>query len=314
MSGDIEKRMQGSAESLKKEFSGLRTGRASASLLEPVTVEIYGSRMTLSQVASVSVPESRLLVVQVWDHGSAPAVEKAIRDAGLGLNPGREGATIRVPVPELNEERRKELIKVAGKKADIQARIAQIKGQIETTTSDYDREKLQERLAKLSGGVAVINVGAATEPEMKEKKARIEDALHATRAAVEEGIVPGGGVALLRAKKAIEEVAKTLDHDQRLGAEIILRAVEAPAKQIAANAGQNGAVIVAEILANKGNYGYNARTAVYEDLVKAGVVDPAKVTRVALQNAASIAGLMLTVEAMITDLKDDEKPIAGAVY
>ncbi len=206
------------------------------------------------------------------------------------------------------------IIEGAGKKADIQARIAQIKGQIETTTSDYDREKLQERLAKLSGGVAVINVGAATEPEMKEKKARIEDALHATRAAVEEGIVPGGGVALLRAKKAIEEVAKTLDHDQRLGAEIILRAVEAPAKQIAANAGQNGAVIVAEILANKGNYGYNARTAVYEDLVKAGVVDPAKVTRVALQNAASIAGLMLTVEAMITDLKDDEKPIAGAVY
>jgi len=206
------------------------------------------------------------------------------------------------------------IIEGAGKKADIQARIAQIKGQIETTTSDYDREKLQERLAKLSGGVAVINVGAATEPEMKEKKARIEDALHATRAAVEEGIVPGGGVALLRAKKAVEEIAKTLEHDQKLGAEIILRAIEAPAKQIAANAGQNGAVIVAEILANKGNYGYNARTGVYEDLVKAGVVDPAKVTRVALQNSASIAGLMLTVEAMITDLKDDEAPIAGAVY
>ena len=207
------------------------------------------------------------------------------------------------------------IIEGAGKKADLVARIAQIKQQVDTTTSDYDKEKLQERLAKLSGGVAVINVGAATEPEMKEKKARIEDALHATRAAVEEGIVPGGGVALLRAKDAIEKLAKGLDHDQRLGAEIILRAVEAPAKQIAANAGQNGAVVVAEILSRKNaNEGYNARTNVYQDLVKAGVVDPAKVTRVALQNAASVAGLMLTVEAMITDLKDDEQPIAGAVY
>ena len=207
------------------------------------------------------------------------------------------------------------IIEGAGKKADVVARIAQIKQQIDTTTSDYDREKLQERLAKLSGGVAVINVGAATEPEMKEKKARIEDALHATRAAVEEGIVPGGGVALLRTKDAIEKLAKGLDHDQRLGAEIILRAVEAPAKQIAFNAGQNGAVVVAEILGRKNaNDGYNARTGEYQDLVKAGVVDPAKVTRVALQHAASVAGLMLTVEAMITDLKDDDQPIAGAVY
>ena len=206
------------------------------------------------------------------------------------------------------------IIEGAGKKADIQGRINQIKQQIDVTTSDYDREKLQERLAKLSGGVAVINVGAATEPEMKEKKARIEDALHATRAAVEEGIVPGGGVALLRAKKAIEEIAKGLEHDQRLGAEIVLKAVESPAKQIAENAGKNGAVIIAEILANKGNYGYNARKGEFEDLVKAGVVDPAKVTRVALQNAASVAGLMLTVETMITELKEDDKPIAGAVY
>jgi chaperonin GroEL len=206
------------------------------------------------------------------------------------------------------------IIEGSGKKDAIVGRINQIRAQIDVTTSDYDREKLQERLAKLSGGVAVINVGAATEPEMKEKKARIEDALHATRAAVEEGIVPGGGVALLRAKKAIEELAKSLDGDQKLGAEIILRAVEAPAKQIAENSGQNGAVVVAEILGNKSqNFGYNARTAVYEDLVKAGVVDPAKVTRVALQNAASIAGLMLTVEAMITDLKDDETPIQNAI-
>jgi len=206
------------------------------------------------------------------------------------------------------------IIEGAGKKADIQARIAQIKQQIDETTSDYDREKLQERLAKLSGGVAVVKVGAATEPEMKEKKARIEDALHATRAAVEEGIVPGGGVALLRAKKAIDEAIKGLDGDQKLGAEIILRAVEAPAKQIAENAGQKGAVVVAEILAAKGNVGYNARTGVYEDLVKAGVVDPAKVSRVALQNAASIAGLMLTVECMVTDLKDDDQAIAGTVH
>ncbi|MBA3847933.1 MAG: chaperonin GroEL, partial [Planctomycetes bacterium] len=206
------------------------------------------------------------------------------------------------------------IIEGAGKKADIQGRINQIKQQIDTTTSDYDKEKLQERLAKLSGGVAVINVGAATEPEMKERKARIEDALHATRAAVEEGIVAGGGVALLRSKKAVNDVMESLQGDQRLGAEIILRAIEAPAKQIAENAGRNGAVIVSEILAQKGqNFGYNARTAVFEDLVKAGVVDPAKVTRVALQNAASIAGLMLTVETMITDLKDDETPVQGAV-
>jgi chaperonin GroEL len=206
------------------------------------------------------------------------------------------------------------IIEGAGKKADLQARIGQIKQQIDSTTSDYDREKLQERLAKLAGGVAVINVGAATEPEMKEKKDRIEDALHATRAAVEEGIVPGGGVALLRAKKAIEKLVKDLeDHDERLGAEIVLRAVEAPAKQIAANSGQNGAVVVSEVLGRKGNDGYNARTGEYEDLVKAGIVDPAKVTRVALQNAASISGLMLTVEAMVTDLDDEEEPVAGAV-
>jgi len=206
------------------------------------------------------------------------------------------------------------IIEGAGKKADISGRINQIKQQIDVTTSDYDKEKLQERLAKLSGGVAVINVGAATEPEMKEKKARIEDALHATRAAVEEGIVPGGGVALLRAKKAVEEAGKGLDHDQKLGAEIVLKAIESPAKQIAENAGKNGAVIIAEILAAKNaNVGYNARTGAFEDLVKAGVVDPAKVTRVALQNAASIAGLMLTVETMITDLKDDDQVVNGAV-
>ena len=206
------------------------------------------------------------------------------------------------------------IIEGAGKKGDITGRINQIKQQIESTTSDYDREKLQERLAKLAGGVAVINVGAATEPEMKEKKARIEDALHATRAAVEEGIVPGGGVALLRVKKDIEKaIAALTDEDQIMGANIILRAVEAPARQIAENAGKNGAVVVNNILDSKGNNGYNARSDTYEDLVKAGVVDPAKVTRVALQNASSIAGLLLTVETMITDLKDEDDLVAGAI-
>ena len=205
------------------------------------------------------------------------------------------------------------IIEGAGKKADIKNRVSRIRQQIEDSTSDYDKEKLQERLAKLAGGVAVINVGASTEPEMKEKKDRIDDALHATRAAVEEGIVPGGGVALLRAKTAIAKVVAGLEGDYRLGAETILRAIEAPARQIASNAGQNGAVVVSEVLSKKGNVGYNARTGTYEDLVKAGVVDPAKVTRVALQNAASIAGLLLTVETMITDLEDEEDVIAGAI-
>jgi len=206
------------------------------------------------------------------------------------------------------------IIEGAGKKADITARINQIKSQIDATTSDYDREKLQERLAKLSGGVAVINVGAATEPEMKEKKARIEDALHATRAAVEEGIVPGGGVALLRVRDQVEKLVKSLSHDEGMGAQIVYNALVSPACQIAENAGKNGAVVVSEIAVLKGNnQGYNARRDRYEDLVKAGIVDPAKVTRVALQNAASIAGLLLTVEAMVTDLEDEEEPIQGAV-
>jgi chaperonin GroEL len=205
------------------------------------------------------------------------------------------------------------IIEGAGSKSELKARIAQIKQQIEDTTSDYDKEKLQERLAKLAGGVAVINVGAATEPEMKEKKDRIDDALHATRAAVEEGIVPGGGVALLRGVAAVEKAAADLEGDQALGASIIANAIKAPAWQIATNAGQNGSVVVSEVLKAKGNKGYNARTGAYEDLVKAGVVDPAKVTRVALQNAASIAGLLLTVETMVTELKDDEDAIDGSV-
>ncbi len=198
------------------------------------------------------------------------------------------------------------IVEGEGKQADIQGRVSQIRRQIEETTSDYDREKLQERLAKLAGGVAVINVGAATETEMKEKKARVEDALHATRAAVEEGIVPGGGVALLRAQKALDNV-KDLDGDEKVGVAIIRRAVEEPLRQLADNAGQEGALIVQEVKARKGNEGYNVATDKYEDLVKAGVVDPTKVTRSALQNAASISGLLLTTEAIITEMPEKEK-------
>jgi chaperonin GroEL len=194
-----------------------------------------------------------------------------------------------------------------GKSSEIQGRVNQIRRQIEETTSDYDREKLQERLAKLAGGVAVINVGAATESEMKEKKARVEDALHATRAAVEEGIVPGGGVALLRCLAAIEAV-KGANEDEQIGVDIIKRSIEYPAKHLAMNGGYEGSVVVQEIKKRKGNEGFNAATGEYEDLVKAGVVDPKKVTRSALQNAASIAGLLLTTECLITEIPEKEKP------
>jgi chaperonin GroEL len=194
------------------------------------------------------------------------------------------------------------IISGGGKTGAIQSRIKQIRREIEETTSDYDREKLQERLAKLAGGIAVVHVGAATEVEMKEKKARVEDALHATRAAVEEGIVPGGGVALLRCGKAIR--ALSLEGDEAVGADIVRRAIESPIRMLCANAGVEGAVVAAEVSAGKDGYGYNVATGEYEDLVKAGVVDPTKVTRMALQNAASIAGLLLTIECMITELPD----------
>jgi chaperonin GroEL len=197
-----------------------------------------------------------------------------------------------------------------GKENDIQGRINEIKAAIEKTTSDYDREKLQERLAKLSGGVAVINVGAATETERKEKKARVEDALHATRAAVEEGIVAGGGVALIRAQSALEKIRGT--EDEKVGVEIVRRALEEPIRMIAQNAGAEGSIVVARVKESKDkNFGYNAQTDTYEDLVKAGVIDPTKVTRTALQNAASIAGLLLTTEAVVVEKKED-KPAPSA--
>jgi hypothetical protein len=198
------------------------------------------------------------------------------------------------------------LVEGSGAKDAIKGRIAQIRAEIETTKSDYDKEKLQERLAKLSGGVAQINVGAATEAEMKEKKARVEDALHATRAAVEEGIVPGGGVALVACIEAIEGLK--LSGDEKVGAGIIRRALESPMRQIAINAGQDGAVVVQNVRAKKQKgWGYNAATDVYEDMVAAGVIDPTKVARTALQNAASVASLLLTTDALVSDVPDEEK-------
>ncbi len=204
------------------------------------------------------------------------------------------------------------IVEGVGKQADIEGRVKTMRAQIEDTTSDYDREKLQERLAKLVGGVAVIKVGAATETEMKEKKARVEDAMHATRAAVEEGIVPGGGVALVRAAKALEKYNVSADGegdpDEQIGVNIVRRALEEPLRQIVQNAGKEGAVVVERVRNEKNeNHGFNAATEAYEDLVKAGVIDPAKVTRTALQNAASIAGLMLTTEAMVSELPEDDK-------
>ena len=198
-----------------------------------------------------------------------------------------------------------------GKKTDITARVGQIKAQIEATTSDYDKEKLQERLAKLSGGVAVLYVGAPTEVEMKEKKDRVDDALAATRAAVEEGVIAGGGVALLRAIETLDKI-KTVNEDEMTGVAIVKRAAEEPLRQIIANAGQEGAVIVQEVKAGKNDFGYNARTEKFENLVKAGVVDPTKVTRIAVENAASIAAMLLTTECVIAD-QPEEAPAGAAM-
>src|SRR5712672_1374651 len=203
------------------------------------------------------------------------------------------------------------IVEGKGKGAEIEGRVREIRAQSEKATSDYDREKLQERLAKLVGGVAVIKVGAATETEMKEKKARVEDAMHATRAAVEEGIVPGGGVALVRCQAALDEL-KFKNDDEETGAELVRRALEEPLRQIVANSGEEGAIVVGKIRDSKdNNYGYNAQTDKFEDLVKAGVIDPTKVTRTALQNAASIAALMLTTEALVSDVPEDKKAPAG---
>jgi chaperonin GroEL len=205
------------------------------------------------------------------------------------------------------------IINGSGKKADIEARIGQIKAQIEETTSDYDKEKLQERLAKLAGGVAVIRVGGATEVEVKEKKDRVEDALNATRAAVEEGIVPGGGVALLRAKAAVAKL-KSENADEQAGINIVLKALEAPIRQIVENSGVEGSIVVGKILENKSQtYGFNAQTELYVDMIEAGIVDPSKVVRTALQDAASVSGLLITTEAMVAEVPKDKPamPMGG---
>jgi chaperonin GroEL len=272
------------------------------------TLVVNKLRGTL-QVAAVKAPgfgdrrKAMLEDIAILTGGRCLTEDLGIKLENINLDD--LGKTKRVTIDKENTT----IVEGEGSTADIQGRVNQIRRQIEETTSDYDREKLQERLAKLAGGVAVINVGAATETEMKEKKARVEDALHATRAAVEEGIVAGGGVALIRAQKALDAVKLT--GDEKVGLDIVHRAVEAPLRQLANNAGREGALIVQEVKSRKGNEGYNVATDEYTDLVKAGVVDPTKVTRTALQNAASISGLLLMTEALVTELPEKEKPAAA---
>ncbi|HPJ72655.1 MAG TPA: chaperonin GroEL, partial [bacterium] len=240
--------------------------------------------------------------IAILTGGKMISEELGIKLENVGIND--LGQAKRVVVEKENTT----IIEGLGSSSDIQGRVNQIRKQIEDTTSDYDREKLQERLAKLAGGVAVINVGAATETEMKEKKARVEDALHATRAAVEEGIVPGGGVALLRCIEALEKVK--VSGDEKIGVKLIRRSLEEPARQLAINAGQEGSIVVEKVKNSTDvNFGYNAGTDRYEDLMAAGVIDPTKVTRTALQNASSIASLMLTTECLVTEIPEEEKPM-----
>ena len=272
------------------------------------TLVVNKLRGTL-QVAAVKAPgfgdrrKAMLEDIAILTGGRCLTEDLGIKLENINLDD--LGKTKRVTIDKENTT----IVEGEGTTADIQGRVNQIRRQIDETTSDYDREKLQERLAKLAGGVAVINVGAATETEMKEKKARVEDALHATRAAVEEGIVAGGGVALIRAQKALDSLKLT--GDEKVGQEIVHRAVESPLRQLANNAGREGALIVQEVKSRKGNEGYNVATGEYTDLVKAGVVDPTKVTRTALQNAASISGLLLMTEALVTELPEKEKPAAA---
>ena len=245
--------------------------------------------------------------ISILTNGKSIMEETGIKLEGVKLDD--LGRAKRVTIDKDNTT----IVEGAGAKKAIEGRVKQLRAQVEETTSDYDREKLQERLAKLVGGVAVIKVGAATETEMKEKKARVEDAMHATRAAVEEGIVPGGGVALVRAIGAIDKVKA--DSDEQIGINIVRRSLEEPLRQIASNAGHEGSVVVEKVKADKNAaYGFNADQGDFEDLVKAGVIDPAKVTRVALQNAASIAGLMLTTEAMVAEIPEKKKPALGGEH
>ena len=272
------------------------------------TLVVNKLRGTLN-VCAVKAPgfgdrrKAMLQDIAVLTGGSYISEDLGIKLENVGLTD--LGSAKRVTIDKENTV----IVEGAGKSADIKGRIEQIRRQIEETSSDYDREKLQERLAKLAGGVAVINVGAATETEMKEKKARVEDALHATRAAVEEGIVPGGGVALLRCIAALDKLEA--EGDSAIGIEIIKKACESPLRQIVNNAGLEGAVVVQEVLKSKGSKGYDAATDSYVDMIAAGIIDPTKVTRTALQNASSIASLLLTTECMIAELPEKDKPAAG---
>jgi len=275
------------------------------------TLVVNKLRGTLN-VAAVKAPgfgdrrKAMLEDIAVLTGGKAITEDLGIKLEGVKIED--LGSAKRVTIDKDNTT----IVDGGGADDKISGRVKEIRAQVEKTTSDYDREKLQERLAKLVGGVAVIKVGAATETEMKEKKARVEDAMHATRAAVEEGIVPGGGVALVRAGKAVDKLVGTLEGDEKVGAQIIRRALEEPLRMIVQNAGEEGSVVIGKINDSKeANFGYNAGTGVYEDLVKAGVIDPTKVTRTALQNAASIAGLMLTTEAMIAEIPEKKEAPAG---
>ncbi len=275
------------------------------------TLVVNKLRGTLN-VAAVKAPgfgdrrKAMLQDIAILTGGKAITEDLGIKLEGVKIED--LGTAKRVTIDKDNTT----IVDGGGQDGEIEGRVKEIRAQVEKTTSDYDREKLQERLAKLVGGVAVIKVGAATETEMKEKKARVEDAMHATRAAVEEGIVPGGGVALVRCAAAVDALVKTLEGDEKIGANIIRRAIEEPLRMIVSNAGEEGAVVIGKIHESKeSNFGYNAGTGAYEDLVTAGVIDPTKVTRTALQNAASIAGLMLTTEAMISEIPEKKEP-AGA--
>jgi chaperonin GroEL len=273
------------------------------------TLVVNKLRGTL-QAAAVKAPgfgdrrKEMLKDIAVLTGGEVIAEELGRKLENVSLND--LGRAKRVTIDKENTT----IVDGAGEKAAIKGRVKQIRQQIEDTTSDYDREKLQERLAKLVGGVAVIKVGAATETEMKEKKARVEDALNATRAAAEEGIVPGGGVALLRCIPALDKL--DLTGEQKAGVEIVRRAIEEPMRMIAENAGKEGSIVVQKVRDGKGAFGYNAQTDTYEDLIEAGVIDPTKVVRYALQNAASVAGLMLTTECLIAEKPKDEKAGGGA--
>jgi chaperonin GroEL len=275
------------------------------------TLVVNKLRGTLN-VAAVKAPgfgdrrKAMLQDIAILTGGKAITEDLGIKLEGVKIED--LGTAKRVTIDKDNTT----IVDGGGQDEDIAGRVKEIRAQVEKTTSDYDREKLQERLAKLVGGVAVIKVGAATETEMKEKKARVEDAMHATRAAVEEGIVPGGGVALIRCTPAVDALIKTLEGDEKIGASIIRRAIEEPLRMIVSNAGEEGAVVIGKIHESKeANFGYNAGTGVYEDLVASGVIDPTKVTRTALQNAASISGLLLTTEAIIAEIPEKKEAAGG---